>query len=42
MSYREAFEFLKSKKHDISPNIGFVLALRELAAGNDFSVSSSN
>ncbi|RNF05566.1 dual specificity protein phosphatase [Trypanosoma rangeli] len=29
-SYREAFAFLKKRKRDINPNIGFVLALREL------------
>ncbi|ESS64783.1 dual specificity protein phosphatase [Trypanosoma cruzi Dm28c] len=29
-SYRDAFEFLKKRKKDINPNIGFVLALREL------------
>ncbi|RNF17255.1 dual specificity protein phosphatase [Trypanosoma conorhini] len=29
-SYREAFAFLKRRKRDINPNIGFVLALREL------------
>ncbi|KEG06038.1 dual specificity protein phosphatase [Trypanosoma grayi] len=29
-SYRAAFELLKKRKSDINPNIGFVLALREL------------
>ncbi|CCW61325.1 unnamed protein product [Phytomonas sp. EM1] len=41
MTYQEAFDFLKSKKKEVSPNIGFVLALRELAGGGDFSLSSS-
>jgi len=36
MGYREAFQFLKDRKPDVNPNIGFVLALRELAGGGDF------
>ncbi|KAI5685347.1 Dual specificity phosphatase [Leishmania braziliensis] len=41
MTYRDAFDAVKRKKTDVNPNIGFVLALRELASGGDFSFSMS-
>lgn len=41
MTYREAFDYLKQRKTDVNPNIGFVLALRELAGGVDFNLSTS-
>ncbi|CAG9568252.1 phophatase-like protein [Leishmania major strain Friedlin] len=42
MTYREAFDVAKRQKADVNPNIGFVLALRELAGGGgDFSFSTS-
>ncbi|CBZ31535.1 phophatase-like protein [Leishmania donovani] len=41
MTYREAFDAVKRQKADVNPNIGFVLALRELAGGGDVSFSMS-
>jgi hypothetical protein len=41
MTFREAFDAVKQQKADVNPNIGFVLALRELAGGADFSFSTS-
>ncbi|KAG5486336.1 hypothetical protein CUR178_07647 [Leishmania enriettii] len=41
MTYRDAFDAVKQQKADVNPNIGFVLALRELAGGGDFSLSAS-
>ncbi|KPI88041.1 Phophatase-like protein [Leptomonas seymouri] len=41
MTFREAFDMVKKQKMDVNPNIGFVLALRELAGGCDFSISTS-
>ncbi|CAJ1043213.1 putative Dual specificity phosphatase, catalytic domain containing protein [Leishmania shawi] len=41
MTYRDAFDAVKRQKPDVNPNIGFVLALRELASGGDFSFSMS-
>lgn len=41
MNYHDAFRFLKRRKPDVNPNIGFVLALRELAGGGDFGCSTS-
>ncbi|KAG5487079.1 hypothetical protein LSCM1_07749 [Leishmania martiniquensis] len=41
MTYRDAFDAVKRRKADVNPNIGFVLALRELAGGGDFSLSAS-
>ncbi|KPA80853.1 phophatase-like protein [Leptomonas pyrrhocoris] len=41
MTFREAFDAVKKQKSDVNPNIGFVLALRELAGGGDFSFSAS-
>lgn len=41
MTFREAFDAVKKEKSDVNPNIGFVLALRELAGGGDFSFSTS-
>ena len=41
MTFREAFDAVKKQKPDVNPNIGFVLALRELAGGADFSFSTS-
>ncbi|CBZ23429.1 phosphatase-like protein [Leishmania mexicana MHOM/GT/2001/U1103] len=41
MTYREAFDAVKRQKADVNPNIGFILALRELAGGGDFSFSTS-
>lgn len=41
MTYREAFDTVKRRKTDVNPNIGFVLALRELAGGGEFSFSTT-
>ncbi|GET85803.1 phophatase-like protein [Leishmania tarentolae] len=41
MTYRDAFDAVKRQKADVNPNIGFVLALRELAGGGDFNLSTS-
>ncbi|KAG5511437.1 hypothetical protein JKF63_07400 [Porcisia hertigi] len=41
MTYRDAFDVVKRQKTDINPNIGFIMALHELAGESDLSSSIS-
>ena len=40
--YKEAYEFVKSKRPQISPNLGFVLALQEIDAARGFETEDDN